>query len=85
MQPNLKLALDLLCYSGVLSKQGTVKIASRQTGQRYMVHLALLFTEKAFISNKFSEIIGMISLTDYREFSATDSVFDEYLNKLKLS
>lgn len=85
MQPNLKLALDLLCYSGVLSKQGTVKIASRQTGQRYMVHLALLFTEKAFISNKFSEIIGMISLTDYREFSATDSAFDEYLNKLKLS
>ena len=85
MQPNLKLALDLLCYSGVLSKQGTVKIASRQTGQRYMVHLALLFTEKAFISNKFSEVIGMISLTDYREFSASDSSFDDYLNKLKLS
>lgn len=83
MPPNLKLALDLLCYSGVLSKQGTVKIASRKTGQRYMVHLALLFTEKAFNSNKFTEVINMISLTDYREFSATDKEFDQYLNKLK--
>ena len=85
MPPNLKLSLDLLCYSGVLSKQGTVKIASRKTGQRYMVHLALLFTEKAFISNKFSEVIRMISLTDYREFNASDTSFDVYLNKLKLS
>ena len=83
--PNLKLSLDLLCYSGVLSKQGTVKIASRKTGQRYMVHLALLFTEKAFISNKFSDVISMISLTDYREFSASDSSFDTYLDKLRLS
>lgn len=83
ISPNLKLALDLLCYSGVLSKQGTVKIASRKTGQRYMVHLALLFTEKAFISNKFSEIISVISLTDYREFSATDPEFEVYLKKLK--
>jgi hypothetical protein len=85
MPPNLKLALDLLCYSGVLSKQGTIKIASRKTGQRYMVHLALLFTEKAFVSKKFSEIINMISLTDYREFSAEDPSFDQYLDRLKLS
>jgi hypothetical protein len=85
MPPNLKLSLDLLCYSGVLSKQGSVKIASRKTGQRYMVHLALLFTEKAFISNKFSDVINMISLTDYREFSAGDPSFDDYLEKLKQS
>ena len=85
MPPNLKLALDLLCYSGVLSKQGTVKIATRKTGQRYMVHLALLFTEKAFLSNNFSDVINMISLTDYREFSATDHSFDPYLEKLKNS
>lgn len=85
MPPNLKLALDLLCYSGVLSKQGTVKIASRQTGQRYMVHLALLFTEKAFVSNKFGDVISMISLTDYREFSSGDSSFDNYLEQLKKS
>ena len=85
MPPNLKLALDLLCYSGILSKQGTVKIATRKTGQRYMVHLALLFTEKAFISNKFNEIINMISLTDYREFSAEDANFEEFLDNLKTS
>lgn len=48
-----------------------------------MVHLALLFTEKAFISNKFTEIINIISLTDYREFSSTDPEFGQYLSKLK--
>jgi len=85
MPPNLKLALDLLCYSGVLSKQGTVKIASRKTGQRYMVHLALLFTEKAFVSNRFSDVISLISLTDYREFSSSDSTFISYLDRLKES
>lgn len=83
ISPNLKLSLDLLCYSGILSRQGTVKIASRQTGQRYMVHLALLFTEKAFISNKFGEIINMLSLTDYREFRADDPNFSKYLDNLK--
>jgi len=85
MPPNLKLSLDLLCYSGVLSKQGTVKIATRKTGQRYMVHLALLFTEKAFVTNKFSDVIKMISLTDYREFSSDDPVFDKFLDRLKKS
>ncbi|MDA3811040.1 MAG: zinc ribbon domain-containing protein [Spirochaetaceae bacterium] len=83
MPPNLKLAFDLLCYSGVLSKQGTIKIASKKTGQRYMIHLALMFTEKAFISNNFSNVINMISLTDYREFSAEDPQFDHYLDRLK--
>lgn len=83
MPPNLKLALDLLCYSGILSKQGTIKIASRKTGQRYMVHLALMFTEKAFVTNKFSDVINMISLTDYREFSADDPNFNKYLENLK--
>lgn len=85
MVPNLKLSLDLLCYSGILTKQGTVKIASRKTGQRYMIHLALLFTEKAFITNKFSDVIKMLSLTDYREFSSEDSNFETYLQKLKKS
>jgi RNA polymerase subunit RPABC4/transcription elongation factor Spt4 len=80
---NLKLALDLLCYSGILSKQGTIKIAGKLTGQRYMVHLALLYTEKAFITNKFSKVVEMLSLTDYREFSANDSNFDHFLDVLK--
>lgn len=83
VSPNLKLSLDLLCYSGILTRQGTIKIASRQTGQRYMVHLALLYTEKAFITNKFNAIMRMISLTDYREFSSNDPSIDEYLNALK--
>lgn len=85
MPANLKLSLDLLCYSGVLSKQGTVKIASRKTGQRYMVHLALLFTEKVFVSNKFSDVISMVSLTDYREFSSEDPEFGKFLDRLKQS
>lgn len=84
MPPNLKLALDLLCYSGILSKQGTVKISSKKTAQRYMIHFALLFTEKAFVSNKFSEVIDMISLKDYREFGANDPMFSPYLEQLKL-
>ncbi len=71
ISPNLKLALDILCYSGVLINKGTVKIAERQTGLRYMVHLALLSTEKAFSSPKLTEAIGAISLTDYRDFQAT--------------
>ena len=83
MPPNLKLALDLLCYSGILSKQGTVKISSKKTAQRYMIHLALLFTEKAFVSNKFSEVINMLSLQDYREFGAQDPNFTPYLEQLK--
>ena len=83
--PNLQLALDILCYSGVLVNKGTVKIAGRQTGQRYMVNLALLATEKAFSSNKLSDSIRAISLTDYREFSTGDAHLEEYLLRLKES
>ncbi len=83
MSPNLKLAFDILCYSGVLSAQGTVKIAERKTGLRYMVHLCLLFTEKAFSSKNISEAINALSLTDYREFSSTDKQIEAYLDQLK--
>lgn len=83
MSPNLKLSLDLLCYSGVLSSQGTVKIAERKTGLRYMVHLSLLFTEKAFSSKNISDAINALSLTDYREFSSTDRQIDAFLDSLK--
>ncbi len=82
VSPNLKLALDILCYSGVLISKGTVKIAERQTGIRYMIHLSLLATEKAFFSPKLSDAIRVISLTDYREFSATDSQIETYLRSL---
>lgn len=81
--PNLKLALDILCYSGVLINKGTVKIAERKTGLRYMVHLAVLVTEKAFMFTNISDIMKTISLTDYREFSTADILIEEYVNKLK--
>jgi hypothetical protein len=83
MSPNLKLSLDILSYSGILVNKGTVKIAERQTGLRYMVHFAILATEKAFASAKLGEAIGSISLTDYREFSATDTQIETYLRALQ--
>ncbi len=85
ISPNLKLAIDLLCYSGLISKQGTVKISARKSGQRYMVNLSLMFTEKAFISNKFSEVIKMLTLSDYKEFNANDTGLNVFLEKLKQS
>lgn len=48
-----------------------------------MVHLALLFTEKAFITNNLKDIMRMISLTDYREFSENDPNIVVFLNALK--
>jgi hypothetical protein len=83
ISPNLRLAVDLMCYSGVLINKGTVKIAERQTGMRYMIHLALLATEKAFSTVKLSDAIGAISLTDYREFSSVDAQIETYLRTLK--
>jgi len=83
MSPNLKLSLDILCYSGLLSAQGTVKIAERRTGLRYMVHLALLLNEKAFSTVKISDAINSLSLTDYREFSIADKEILKYVKQLK--
>jgi len=83
MSPNLKLALDILCYSGVLSNQGTVKIADRKTGLRYMVHLAILFTQRAFLFSDLHEAIKSLSLTDYREFNKNDPNIESYLLALK--
>ncbi|MDT0206007.1 zinc ribbon domain-containing protein [Serratia marcescens] len=85
ISPNLRLSMDLLCYSGVLSKQGTVKISNRKSGQRYMVNLSLMFTEKAFVSNKFNDIIKLLALSDYKEFSSLDSDLISFLERLKES
>jgi hypothetical protein len=82
LSPNLKLSLDVLSYSGILVSKGTVKIAERQTGLRYMVHLSILSTEKAFASSRLAEAIGSISLTDYREFSSNDPQIETYLRSL---
>lgn len=60
-------------------------MSNRKSGQRYMVNLSLLFTEKAFVSNKFGEIITLLSLADYKEFGAADSELERFLEKLKES
>ncbi|KAF0221928.1 MAG: hypothetical protein FD174_259 [Geobacteraceae bacterium] len=84
MSPNLKLALDVLSYSGMVSQMGTVKIAGGNTGPRYLVNLALMATEKAFDTAKTADAIARLSLTDYREFSSSDSQINTYLNSLLL-
>ena len=83
MSPNLKLALDILSYSGMVSQLGTVKIASG-TGPRYMINLAIMATEKGFDTPKTSDAIARLSLTDYREFSSSDSQIKTYLDSLLL-
>ena len=85
ISPNLKLALDILCYSGILISKGTVKIAGQKTGHRYMVHLALLANERAFGGTRLKDAVSSISLTDYREFSSTDPNLESYLKELKAS
>jgi hypothetical protein len=82
ISPNLRLALDILCYSGSLLSKGTVKIANQKTGQRYVVNVALLLSERAFRSTNLKENLDSISLTDYREFAATDSTLDSYVSEL---
>lgn len=85
MSPNLRLALDILCYSGTLLSKGTVKIANQKTGQRYVVNVALLHSERAFSGSSLKESLNAISLTDYREFSATDSSLETYVSDLNSS
>lgn len=82
ISPNLRLALDVMCYSGMLISKGTVKIAKERTGQRYMVNIALLLNERAFSSSRLSESLDHISLTDYREFSPGDPQIESYLSEI---
>lgn len=82
ISPNLRLALDVMCYSGMLISKGTVKIAKERTGQRYMVNIALLLNERAFASSRLSDSLDHISLTDYREFSPGDSQIESYLAEI---
>jgi hypothetical protein len=82
MSPNLKLSLDILCYSGLVSLMGTVKIAGGNTGPRYFVNLAMMATEKAFDTARIADAISRLSLTDYREFSSSDVQIKTYLQSL---
>lgn len=83
ISPNLRLALDLLAYSGSLLAKGTVKIANQRTGQRYVVNIALLLSERAFMSGDLKHSLDSISLTDYREFSAADAVMETYVSEIQ--
>ena len=82
VSPNLRLSIDILCYSGTLLSKGTVKIANQKTGNRYVVNIALLLTERSFSSVNLKENLDSISLTDYREFSAADAALESYVNEL---
>ena len=83
ISPNFKISLDLLCYSGILTKKGTVKIAGKKTGQRYMIHLALMMAEKGFNTNNIIDAVNALSLADYREFNSSDSTIVVYTQKIK--
>ncbi|KQR76976.1 hypothetical protein ASG35_11880 [Burkholderia sp. Leaf177] len=85
VSPNLRLAIDILCYSGTLLSKGTVKIANQKTGQRYVVNIALLLSERVFSMGGLKENLDSISLTDYREFSASDANLDSYVTELNTS
>jgi len=85
ISPNLRLAIDILCYSGTLQNKGTVKIANQKTGQRYVVNVALLLSERAFASTDLRQNLDSISLTDYREFSSSDSSLESYVAELNSS
>jgi hypothetical protein len=47
-----------------------------------MINLALMATEKAFDTSKAADAISRLSLTDYREFSSSDSQIQTYLASL---
>ena len=85
VSPNLRLALDIMCYSGSLQSKGTVKIANQKTGQRYVVNIALLLSERAFASTELKQNLDSISLTDYREFSSSDATLETYVTDLNAS
>ena len=50
-----------------------------------MVHLALMFIEKAFATQTLGEAISALSLTDYREFNNLDTNIQKYLEGLNES
>ncbi|KZS46453.1 hypothetical protein AWU65_11270 [Paenibacillus glucanolyticus] len=73
-------AMQLLCYSGLITKMGLVKIRDRKTAQRYAINLGIIATDKAFakpFARQPADAIKLISKDDYREFYSTDQTFEE--------
>ncbi len=85
MSPHLRLALNILCYSGVLTNKGTVAVSGKDknTGNRYMVHLSLMATEKAFFPSDITEAIKLLNIRYSRVFAGDDRKFEPYLSSLK--
>lgn len=83
MSPNLNLALNILCYSGVLTNKGTVAVSDKKTGVRYMVHLAFSATEKIFSQPDLMNSIRLLNIKYPREFAGNDPGILTYLSTLK--
>lgn len=80
--PRILKSLALLEYSGLITSKSFVKTANRKQSKRYALHLGVAANDRVFHSN-FSrnpeEAIKLLSLTDYREFYATDNMFDDII------
>ncbi len=83
MSAHLSLALNLLCYSGILTNKGTIAVPGKKTGNRYMVHLALMATEKAFSTTELTEAIKLLSPRYTKNFLGHDPQFSQYLSNLQ--
>ncbi|QIR36707.1 zinc ribbon domain-containing protein [Tolypothrix sp. PCC 7910] len=81
--PHLSLALNILCYSGILANKGTIAVPGNKTGNRYMVHLALMVTEKAFSITDVAEAIKLLNVRYTKNFQGNNKEFDKYLSNLK--
>jgi hypothetical protein len=82
MSPHLSLALNILCYSGILAHKGTIA-TGKKTANRYMVHLALMATEKAFSTTDLTEAIQLLSPRYTKHFLGNDPNFNKYLSNLQ--
>lgn len=83
MSPHLSLALNILCYSGILAHKGTIAVPGKKTGSRYMVHLALMATEKAFSTTDLTEAIKLLNVRYTKNFSGHDPHLNKYLSNLQ--
>ncbi len=75
-------SLTLLEYSGFIYAKSVVKTAGRRQSPRYALHLGVAANEKIFHSSLSRDpdfAIKRLSLTDYREFYASDERFQKLI------
>lgn len=79
----IKKSISLLEYSGFLFSKSVAKTANRKQSKRYALHLGVAANDKIF-SSEFSRdpdrAIRRLSLTDYREFYASDPRFTQLVS-----